>query len=208
MKLIFLGPPGAGKGTQAERISKLYGIAHISTGDMLRSQTREGTPLGAEAKGYIERGELVPDALIIAMVAERIKEADCENGFLFDGFPRTVAQAEALNDISDIDMVIDIAVPAERILERIGGRRMCSGCGAGYHTSTYHKDTCEKCGSPLYIRDDDKPETVKNRIAVYERQTKPLIEYYTNRGNLSRVNGDDAPDNVYADVVAATERLK
>ena len=105
-------------------------------------------------------------------------------------------------------MVIDIAVPAERILERIGGRRMCSGCGAGYHTSPYHKDTCEKCGSPLYIRDDDKPETVKNRIAVYERQTKPLIEYYTNRGNLSRVNGDDAPDNVYADVVAATERLK
>lgn len=208
MKLIFLGPPGAGKGTQAERISKLYGIAHISTGDMLRSQMREGTPLGAEAKGYIERGELVPDALIIAMVAERIKEADCENGFLFDGFPRTVAQAEALNDISDIDMVIDIAVPAERILERIGGRRMCSGCGAGYHTSTYHMDTCEKCGSPLYIRDDDKPETVKNRIAVYERQTKPLIEYYTNRGNLSRVNGDDAPDNVYADVVAATERLK
>lgn len=208
MKLIFLGPPGAGKGTQAERISKLYGIAHISTGDMLRSQMREGTPLGAEAKGYIERGELVPDALIIAMVAERIKEADCENGFLFDGFPRTVAQAEALNDISDIDMVIDIAVPAERILERIGGRRMCSGRGAGYHTSTYHKDTCEKCGSPLYIRDDDKPETVKNRIAVYERQTKPLIEYYTNRGNLSRVNGDDAPDNVYADVVAATERLK
>lgn len=208
MKLIFLGPPGAGKGTQAERISKLYGIAHISTGDMLRSQMREGTPLGAEAKGYIERGELVPDALIIAMVAERIKEADCENGFLFDGFPRTVAQAEALNDISDIDMVIDIAVPAERILERIGGRRMCSGCGAGYHTSNYNKDTCEKCGSPLYIRDDDKPETVKNRIAVYERQTKPLIEYYTNRGNLSRVNGDDAPDNVYADVVAATERLK
>ena len=208
MKLIFLGPPGAGKGTQAERISKLYGIAHISTGDMLRSQMREGTPLGAEAKGYIERGELVPDALIIAMVAERIKEADCENGFLFDGFPRTVAQAEALNDISDIDMVIDIAVPAERILERIGGRRKCSGCGAGYHTSTYHKDTCEKCGSPLYIRDDDKPETVKNRIAVYERQTKPLIEYYTNRGNLSRVNGDDAPENVYADVVAATERLK
>ena len=208
MKLIFLGPPGAGKGTQAERISKLYGIAHISTGDMLRSQMREGTPLGAEAKGYIERGELVPDALIIAMVAERIKEADCENGFLFDGFPRTVAQAEALNDISDIDMVIDIAVPAERILERIGGRRMCSGCGAGYLTSTYHKDTCEKCGSPLYIRDDDKPETVKNRIAVYERQTMPLIEYYTNKGNLSRVNGDDAPDNVYADVVAATERLK
>ena len=143
MKLIFLGPPGAGKGTQAEKISELYGIAHISTGDMLRSQMREGTPLGAEAKGYIDRGELVPDELIVAMVAERIKEEDCANGFLLDGFPRTVSQAEALNGISDIDMVIDIAVPAERLMERIGGRRMCSGCGAGYHTSSYHKDTCE-----------------------------------------------------------------
>ena len=124
---ILFGPPGAGKGTQAEKISELYGIAHISTGDMLRSQMREGTPLGAEAKGYIDRGELVPDELIVAMVAERIKEEDCANGFLLDGFPRTVSQAEALNGISDIDMVIDIAVPAERILERIGGRRMCSG---------------------------------------------------------------------------------
>ena len=201
MKLIFLGPPGAGKGTQAERISKLYGIAHISTGDMLRSQMREGTPLGAEAKGYIERGELVPDALIIAMVAERIKEADCENGFLFDGFPRTVAQAEALNDISDIDMVIDIAVPAERILERIGGRRMCSGCGAGYHTSTYHKDTCEKCGSPLYIRDDDKPETVKKRLAVYHEQTQPLIDYYTKQGCLVDVDGTQDMADVFAAIV-------
>ncbi len=208
MKLIFLGPPGAGKGTQAERICKLYDIAHISTGDMLRSQMREGTPLGAEAKGYIARGELVPDALIIAMVAERIKEADCEKGFLFDGFPRTVAQAEALNDISDIDMVIDIAVPAERILERISGRRTCSGCGTGYHTSTYHKDTCEKCGAALYIRDDDKPETVQNRIAVYEKQTKPLVDYYTQVGNIDFVNGDDTPDNVYAEIVSATEKLK
>ena len=207
MKLIFLGPPGAGKGTQAEKISELYGIAHISTGDMLRSQMREGTPLGAEAKGYIDRGELVPDELIVAMVAERIKEADCENGFLFDGFPRTVAQAEALNDISDIDMVIDIAVPAERLMERIGGRRMCSGCGAGYHTSSYHKDTCEKCGASLYIRDDDRPETVKHRITVYERQTKPLIDYYREKGNLSRVNGDNTPDRVFDDVAAAIKGL-
>ena len=208
MKLIFLGPPGAGKGTQAERISKLYGIAHISTGDMLRSQMREGTPLGAEAKGYIERGELVPDALIIAMVAERIKEADCENGFLFDGFPRTVAQAEALNDISDIDMVIDIAVPAERILERIGGRRMCSGCGAGYHTSTYHKDTCEKCGSPLYIRDDDKPETVTNRLAVYQEKTAPLIDYYQKKGILSTADCRGTIEENYRAVKAALEAKK
>lgn len=207
MKLIFLGPPGAGKGTQAEKISELYGIAHISTGDMLRSQMREGTPLGAEAKGYIDRGELVPDELIVAMVAERIKEEDCANGFLLDGFPRTVSQAEALNGISDIDMVIDIAVPAERLMERIGGRRMCSGCGAGYHTSSYHKDTCEKCGASLYIRDDDRPETVKHRITVYERQTKPLIDYYRKKGNLSRVNGDNTPDRVFDDVAAAIKGL-
>ena len=208
MKMILLGAPGAGKGTQAAQICKKYGIPHISTGDMFRENMGNNTELGKLAKTYIDAGKLVPDEVTLAMVKDRLERSDCENGFLFDGFPRTVAQAEALNDISDIDMVIDIAVPAERILERISGRRMCSGCGAGYHTSTYHKDTCEKCGSPLYIRDDDKPETVKNRIAVYERQTKPLIEYYTNRGNLSRVNGDDAPDNVYADVVAATERLK
>ena len=207
MKLIFLGPPGAGKGTQAEKISELYGIAHISTGDMLRSQMREGTPLGAEAKGYIDRGELVPDELIVAMVAERIKEEDCANGFLLDGFPRTVSQAEALNGISDIDMVIDIAVPAERLMERIGGRRMCSGCGAGSHTSSYHKDTCEKCGASLYIRDDDRPETVKHRITVYERQTKPLIDYYREKGNLSRVNGDNTPDRVFDDVAAAIKGL-
>ena len=207
MKLIFLGPPGAGKGTQAEKISELYGIAHISTGDMLRSQMREGTPLGAEAKGYIDRGELVPDELIVAMVAERIKEEDCANGFLLDGFPRTVSQAEALNGISDIDMVIDIAVPAERLMERIGGRRMCSGCGAGYHTSSYHKDTCEKCGASLYIRDDDRPETVKHRITVYERQTKSLIDYYREKGNLSRVNGDNTPDRVFDDVAAAIKGL-
>ena len=207
MKLIFLGPPGAGKGTQAEKISELYGIAHISTGDMLRSQMREGTPLGAEAKGYIDRGELVPDELIVAMVAERIKEEYCANGFLLDGFPRTVSQAEALNGISDIDMVIDIAVPAERLMERIGGRRMCSGCGAGYHTSSYHKDTCEKCGASLYIRDDDRPETVKHRITVYERQTKPLIDYYREKGNLSRVNGDNTPDRVFDDVAAAIKGL-
>ena len=207
MKLIFLGPPGAGKGTQAEKISELYGIAHISTGDMLRSQMREGTPLGAEAKGYIDRGELVPDELIVAMVAERIKEEDCANGFLLDGFPRTVSQAEALNGISDIDMVIDIAVPAERLMERIGGRRMCSGCGAGYHTSSYHKDTCEKCGASLYIRDDDRPETVKHRITVYERQTKPLIDYYREKGNLSRVNGDNTPGRVFDDVAAAIKGL-
>ncbi len=207
MKLIFLGPPGAGKGTQAERISERYGIAHISTGDMLRKHMREGTPLGVAAKGYVDKGELVPDQVIIDMVGQRIQEPDCQAGYLFDGFPRTVAQAEALLELSDIDMVINIDVPAPCIVERIGGRRMCAGCGAGYHTSTYGKDTCEKCGAPLYIRDDDKPETVWNRIAVYERQTKPLIDFYERRGNLRTVKGDDSPENVRERVIALTETL-
>mgnify|MGYP002732284339 CR=1 FL=1 len=207
MKLIFLGPPGAGKGTQAVQTSKRYGIAHISTGDMLRAHMRQSTPLGIAAKGYVDKGELVPDDVIIGMVAERIGEPDCQAGFLFDGFPRTVAQAEALLKLSDIDMVINIDVPAPRIVERIGGRRMCGGCGAGYHVSTYSKETCEKCGAPLYIREDDAPETVTNRIAVYERQTKPLIDFYEGRGMLRTVNGDDSPENVGERVTALTETL-
>lgn len=207
MKLIFLGPPGAGKGTQAEKISEHYGIAHISTGDMLRKEMREGTELGKAAKGFIDKGELVPDEVIIGMVENRIKAADCEKGYLFDGFPRTIAQADALLSISDIDMVINIDVPAERLVERIGGRRMCAGCGTGYHVSTYHKDTCEKCGAELFIRDDDKPETVLNRITVYERQTQPLIDYYDAKGMLRTVDGDRTPEVVRNDILALTEKL-
>lgn len=207
MKLIFLGPPGAGKGTQAEKISEHYGIAHISTGDMLRKEMREGTELGKAAKGFIDKGELVPDEVIIGMVENRIKAADCEKGYLFDGFPRTIAQADALLSISDIDMVINIDVPAERLVERIGGRRMCAGCGTGYHVSTYHQDTCEKCGAELFIRDDDKPETVLNRITVYERQTQPLIDYYDAKGMLRTVDGDRTPEAVRNDILALTEKL-
>lgn len=207
MKLIFLGPPGAGKGTQAEKVSEHYGIAHISTGEMLRREIREETPLGKAAKGYIDRGELVPDEVIIGMVKNRIQEADCSQGYLFDGFPRTIAQADALAAISPIDMVINIDVPAERLIERISGRRMCTGCGTGYHASMYDKDACEKCGSPLFIRDDDKPETVRNRIAVYERQTQPLIAYYEAKGLLETVDGDRTPETVRADILALTEKL-
>jgi adenylate kinase len=189
MKLIFLGPPGAGKGTQAVKIAQSFQIAHISTGDMLRAEMREGTQLGNEAKSLMERGELVPDDVILGMVKNRIQKEDCKNGFLFDGFPRTIAQAEALEAISAIDYVINLEVPAETLIKRISGRRMCASCGAGYHVSTYAGETC-KCGAALYQREDDKEDTVRNRLVVYERSTKPLIEYYTNKGKLHTVNGN------------------
>jgi len=200
MKLVFLGPPGAGKGTQAERICDEFSIAHISTGDMLRSEMRAGTELGKAAKGYIDRGELVPDAVIIGMVKERIQKPDCANGFLFDGFPRTVAQADALSGICDIDCAVNIDVPSERLVGRISGRRMCK-CGATYHVSTYSKSTCEKCGAELYQRDDDKEETVKNRLNVYNAQTAPLIAYYEQKGLLVTVDGD-------RDIDAVTESVR
>lgn len=198
MKLIFLGPPGAGKGTQAVKIAQSFQIAHISTGDMLRAEMREGTKLGMEAKSLIERGELVPDDVILGMVQNRIKKEDCKNGFLFDGFPRTIAQAEALEKISAIDYVINLEVPAETLIKRISGRRMCSECGTGYHVSTYADANCGKCGAALYQREDDKEETVRNRLVVYERSTKPLIEYYTNKGLLHTVNGNADIDEVDA----------
>lgn len=206
MKLIFLGPPGAGKGTQAERIAEHFGIAHISTGDMLRAEMREGTELGKAAKGLIERGELVSDDVILGMVAERIKKPDCKNGFLFDGFPRTLAQAEALEKISEVDRVIDIEVPFERLIARISGRRMCAGCGAAYHVSSYKGETCQKCGGKLYQRTDDTEETVKNRLDVYQKQTEVLIDYYKNRDLLAAIDGDQAVESVTAAILSELER--
>jgi len=200
MKLIFLGPPGAGKGTQAERIAAKEHIAHISTGDMLRAEMRAGTELGLAAKTLIQNGELVPDDIIVGMVKNRILEPDCANGFLLDGFPRTVAQADALAEITDIDAVVDVEVPAERLIDRISGRRMCPNCGAAFHISTYEQPLCDKCGGTLYVRDDDKPETVRNRLEVYEKQTKPLIEYYEKKGLLKVVDGD-------RDINAVTEQI-
>lgn len=200
MKLIFLGPPGAGKGTQAGRIAERYAIAHISTGDMLRSEIRNATPLGAEAKAYMDRGELVPDAVIIGMVEQRIRQADCKNGFLFDGFPRTVAQAEALEAITEIDRVVNIDVPTSRLVARISGRRMC-GCGATYHVSSYQSDTCAKCGAKLYQREDDKEETVQNRLQIYTEKTAPLIAFYEGRGTLFTVDGDADIDTVAAAIM-------
>jgi len=201
MKLIFLGPPGAGKGTQAVKIAQRFQIAHISTGDMLRAEMREGTELGKAAKGLIDRGELVPDDVILGMVKNRLRQDDCKNGFLFDGFPRTIAQAEALGEISAIDYVINIDVPTERLISRISGRRMCAECGAGYHVSTHPDPNCA-CGSALYQREDDREETVRNRLLVYERQTKPLIDYYAEKGLLHTVNGDADIDAVDAAIRA------
>lgn len=201
MKLIFLGPPGVGKGTQAVKIAERFQIAHISTGDMLRTEMREGTELGKAAKDLMERGELVPDDVILGMVKNRIQMDDCKNGFLFDGFPRTIAQAEALESISAIDYVINIEAPVETLIRRISGRRMCSGCGAGYHVSTYSDANCV-CGAALYQREDDKEETVRNRLVVYERSTKPLIEYYQQKGLLHTVNGNADINTVDAEIRA------
>lgn len=200
MKLVFLGPPGAGKGTQAKRIAETYHIAHISTGDMLRAEMRAGTELGLAAKSLIEAGKLVPDDVIISMIESRIKQDDCRNGFLFDGFPRTVAQADALSGLCGIDYVVNIEVPSERLIHRACGRRICPECGASYHIDFYSGENCKECGAKLRQRDDDKEETVWNRIKVYEEQTAPLIAYYTERGKIVTVNGDQEIDDVTADI--------
>lgn len=199
MKLILLGAPGAGKGSQATKIAKEYGIAHISTGDALRANIKEGTELGKFAKSFIDKGQLVPDEVVVGIVADRIRKEDCKNGFLLDGFPRTVAQAEALEKLTDIDVVINIDVDFGVITDRISGRRMCA-CGESYHISTHDSDTCTKCGGKLYQRADDNEETVKARLDVYEKQTAPLIEFYGKRNKLVTIDGNKSIDAVYEDV--------
>lgn len=199
MNLILLGAPGAGKGSQATKIARDYEIAHISTGDALRANIKAGTELGKFAKSYIDKGQLVPDEVVVGIVADRIKQDDCKNGFLLDGFPRTVAQADALGLIADIDVVIDIEVDFNILSARICGRRMCA-CGESYHVSTYKSETCAKCGGTLYQRADDNEETVNSRLEVYNKQTAPLIDYYNKLGKLVRVDGNRTIDAVYEDV--------
>ena len=199
MKVILLGAPGAGKGSQAAKIVSDFGIAHVSTGDALRANIKAETELGKFAKSFIDKGQLVPDEVVVKIVADRLTKDDCKNGFLLDGFPRTVAQADALAELTDIDYVINIDVDFDVIVKRIAGRRMCV-CGETYHVSTYDKDTCAKCGKTLYQRDDDNEKTVQSRLAVYESQTAPLIEYYAKRGKLVTVDGNRPIDVVYADV--------
>ncbi len=204
MNLIFLGPPGAGKGTQAVRVCERLGIPQISTGDILRRAIKNETPTGLAAKSYIDKGQLVPDSVVIDIVRERLEHEDCRGGYLLDGFPRTVAQAEALETFAKIDAVIDIEVSDEKLVERLSGRRVCLSCGGTYHVSRLNgSTTCEKCGNELIQRDDDKAETVLSRLTVYHAQTEPLIDFYTQRGLLKPVDGAQPMDDCFAAILAA-----
>ena len=198
-RIVLLGAPGAGKGTQAALLKEKYNLPHISTGDIFRANIREGTPLGVKVKAIIDKGELVPDELTVALVKDRLAMPDCEKGYILDGFPRTIAQAEALESFSSVDMAIDIAVDDEAVIKRIAGRRMCAG-GESYHISTHPSQVCDKCGGALYQRDDDKEETVAARLEVYFAQTAPLIDYYAAKGVLRSVDGMKSVDEVFASI--------
>ena len=211
LRTILLGPPGAGKGTQAVKIVEKYGIPHISTGDIFRENIKKGTELGKKAQEYMNKGELVPDDLVIAIANARLLEDDCKNGFLLDGFPRTVYQAEKLDEFleahnSKIDKVVDISVGKEELMIRLTGRRVCKKCGASYHIVNIppkKEGVCDICGGPLIQRDDDNAETAANRIEVYEEQTRPLVDYYKKAGNLVLIDGTTGLENVFADIVRA-----
>ncbi|HWO94793.1 MAG TPA: adenylate kinase [Bacillus sp. (in: firmicutes)] len=208
MNLVLMGLPGAGKGTQAERIVENYEIPHISTGDMFRAAIKEGTQLGLEAKSYMDKGELVPDEVTIGIVRERLSKADCEKGFLLDGFPRTVAQAEALEQMLEglnrkIDYVINIDVDQSILMDRLTGRRICKDCGATYHlvfNPPAQEGVCDKCGGELYQRADDNSETVANRLEVNVKQSKPLLDFYETKGYLRNINGDQDINVVFENI--------
>lgn len=209
MKIIMLGAPGAGKGTQAKMIAEKYSVPHISTGDIFRANIKNGTELGMEAKRYMDQGQLVPDELTVKILLDRVAQEDCKNGYVLDGFPRTIPQAEvldkALTELGDsVDFAIDVDVPDENIINRMGGRRACVTCGATYHIKHVPPKTegiCDKCGAELILRDDDKPETVKKRLDVYHAQTQPLIDYYTAKGILHTVDGTVDMMDVFASIV-------
>ncbi len=209
MKIIMLGAPGAGKGTQAKQIAGKYSIPHISTGDIFRANIKNGTELGKKAKEYMDKGLLVPDELTCDLVVDRIGQDDCKNGFVLDGFPRTIPQAEALDKALDglgekMDYAIDVDVPDESIVKRMSGRRACLDCGATYHIVSIppkQEGICDACGSKLVLRDDDKPETVQKRLDVYHEQTQPLIDYYKNQGILKSVDGTKPMEEVFSNIV-------
>ena len=209
MKIVMLGAPGAGKGTQAKMIAEKYGIPHVSTGDIFRANIKNGTELGKEAKQYMDQGKLVPDELTVKILLDRVAQDDCKNGYVLDGFPRTIPQAnvldEALTKLGDrIDYAVNVDVPDDNIINRMGGRRACVACGATYHivyNAPKTEGICDNCGKELIIRDDDQPETVKNRLKVYHEQTQPLIDYYTKQGVLKTVDGTVALDKVFQAIV-------
>lgn len=206
MKLIFLGPPGAGKGTQATGVSSHLRVPHISTGDMFRAAIKNETPTGLAAKRFIDAGQLVPDSVVVAMVQERLAMPDCAGGYLLDGFPRTVEQAQALEEISAPDAVVDIEVPDEKLLARLTGRRVCSKCSGTFHVSKLDDEhVCPVCGGALYQREDDKPATISNRLSVYHAQTSPLIGYYAGLGRLKRIDGDCRVEDVFQAILASLE---
>jgi len=209
MNIILLGAPGAGKGTQASRISDNYHLPHISTGDIFRENIKNQTPIGLLAKSYIDGGKLVPDEVTCKIVEERISREDCKAGYMLDGFPRTIAQAEALDKITKIDLVINIDVDFSLLLDRLCGRRVCKDCGESYHISRLNGEMkCSRCGGELYQRKDDNPETVQSRLDVYNAQTAPLIEYYTKKGIIFNVVGNTTPEDVYEKVSAKLDSLK
>ena len=209
MKIIMLGAPGAGKGTQAKKIAAKFSIPHISTGDIFRANIKNGTELGKKAKTYMDQGLLVPDELVVDLVVDRVNQEDCRDGYVLDGFPRTIPQAEALDKAlaelgQKVDYAIDVDVPDETIIRRMGGRRACVTCGATYHLEyapTEKDGICDTCGGGLILRDDDKPETVKKRLSVYHEQTQPLIDYYTNAGILKTVDGTADIEDVFRAIV-------
>ena len=209
MKIIMLGAPGAGKGTQAAKIADKYSIPHVSTGDIFRANMKEGTELGKKAKGFIDQGLLVPDEITIGMLLDRIQKDDCSNGYVLDGFPRTIPQAESLADAlanlgEKIDYAINVDVPDENIVKRMSGRRACLSCGATYHivyAPSKAEGICDRCGAELVLRNDDKPETVLKRLNVYHEQTQPLIEYYAKAGVLKEVDGTQGLEAVFQSIV-------
>ncbi len=210
MKLILLGAPGAGKGTQATKIADRYGIVHISTGDIFRANIKAGTKIGLLAKSYTERGELVPDEVTVDIVKDRLTWDDCKNGYLLDGFPRNLFQAKELDTFAEIDGVVNINIDHKLLMDRLCGRRVCRECGESYHVSTLNgRTTCERCGGELYQRKDDNPETVDARLAVYNEQTAPLIDYYTEKGIILNFTGSEAPaDVLFEEIKTVLDRLK
>ena len=213
MKIVMLGAPGAGKGTQAKKIAEEYGVPHISTGDIFRANIKNNTPLGQQAKIYMDKGELVPDELVVSLIMDRFDEPDCEKGYVLDGYPRTIPQAKALDNAlkengEKLDYAVDVDVPDEVIIDRMGGRRACLNCGATYHiinNPPKAENVCDACGNELVQRDDDKEETVKNRLDVYHDQTEPLKQYYADAGVLYTVDGTKEMEEVFKSICSIVE---